>query len=132
MAACWYLNYIKYGEDWDKFYHCDADVGGVSEQQKKDLLLGGQACLWGEYVDGTNVLSRMWPRASAVAERLWSNREDTKSTNDARYRLDDIRCHMLKRGIPAQPILMGSCDYNYLIEESDNQRLDDPGAIISN
>jgi hexosaminidase len=49
------------------------------------------------------------PRASAVAERLWTNPPVTYSTDDTQYRLDEQRCRMLRRGIPAQPILNGYC-----------------------
>lgn len=49
------------------------------------------------------------PRASAVAERLWSNPALTYSTDDAQYRLDEHRCRMLRRGIPAEPTLNGHC-----------------------
>lgn len=102
LSSCWYLNYIDYGQDWIKFYQCDPGASPVETQEEK-LVLGGEICMWSEFVDDNNVVSRTWPRASAAAERLWS----LKSKNNVYEfmgRLEQMRCRLLGRGIQAEPV----------------------------
>lgn len=76
LSACWYLNNIFTAADWYVFYRCDPQNFEGSEAQKR-LVIGGEAAIWGEWVDATNLVSRTFPRASAVAERLWSDASAT-------------------------------------------------------
>ena len=105
LSAPFYLNYISYGLDWINYYNVEP-TNFTCDNCDKSLVGGIEQCMWAEFVDSTNFLSRTWPRASAVAERAWSTK-DTTDTSDAQIRLQEFRCKLLKRGIPAEPISNG-------------------------
>uniref|UniRef100_A0A8I5ZT00 Beta-hexosaminidase n=1 Tax=Rattus norvegicus TaxID=10116 RepID=A0A8I5ZT00_RAT len=115
LSAPWYLDLISYGQDWRNYYKAEPLNFEGSEKQKQ-LVIGGEACLWGEYVDATNLIPRLWPRASAVGERLWSPRIITNLENAYR-RLAVHRCRMVSRGIAAQPLFTGYCNYENKMEK---------------
>jgi hexosaminidase len=52
----------------------DGDAASLSDEERSRIL-GGEVAMWGEFVSPENVDSRIWPRAAAVAERLWSPQE---------------------------------------------------------
>uniref|UniRef100_A0AAQ5YV51 Beta-hexosaminidase subunit beta n=1 Tax=Amphiprion ocellaris TaxID=80972 RepID=A0AAQ5YV51_AMPOC len=94
LSAPWYLDYISIGQDWRNYYKVEPLNFNGTEKQKA-LVIGGEACLWGEFVDATNLTPRLWPRASAVGERLWSSK-DVTDLNDAFNRLSVHRCRMVE------------------------------------
>ena len=56
------------------------ELRSLSEKQISRVL-GGEACMWTEYVSDATLDSRLWPRVLAVAERLWSPATITNEQN---------------------------------------------------
>lgn len=97
----WYLDWLD--QTFDKMYAVDP-LEGISDPEKQKLVLGGEACMWGEHVDGSNIQSTIWPRAAAVAEVLWSSPK-SRSESDVHTRIATFRCLLLRRNIQASPSL---------------------------
>uniref|UniRef100_A0AAY4DCA8 Beta-hexosaminidase n=1 Tax=Denticeps clupeoides TaxID=299321 RepID=A0AAY4DCA8_9TELE len=112
LASPWYLDLPGPTHDWARYYNVRPLAFKGTEEQKK-LVIGGEVCMWGEYVDATNLSPRLWPRACAAAERLWSDEVQTSSVDQAFPRLTDFRCRLLRRGIQAEPLYVGHCKNEY-------------------
>src|ERR1700693_5043498 len=48
------------------------DAAAALSPEEKRRILGGEACMWTEWVTPENIDNRVWPRTAAIAERLWS------------------------------------------------------------
>ena len=60
-------------------YHADPQIDDKDDKSSARIL-GGEACMWTEYVSPETIDSRIWPRAAAIAERLWSPKNVTDVT----------------------------------------------------
>jgi hexosaminidase len=66
-----------------------SDAAANLSPDEKKLILGGEACMWSEYVSPENIDSRIWPRTAAIAERLWSP-QDVTDVNSMYQRLEEV------------------------------------------
>jgi hexosaminidase len=75
LSAGYYLDHMDSAAE---HYRVDPVPAGsdLTPDQAK-LILGGEACMWSEYIDPQTIDSRIWPRTAAIAERLWSPRSVT-------------------------------------------------------
>lgn len=66
-----------------------AGAAATLTPEEKQRILGGEACMWAEFVTPENIDGRIWPRAAAVAERLWSP-ENVKDPGSMYGRLEAV------------------------------------------
>jgi hexosaminidase len=65
--------YLDLGLSAARHYTVDPMSGAAAlSPEEQQRILGGESCMWSEYVNAENVDSRIWPRNAAIAERLWS------------------------------------------------------------
>ena len=89
--------YIDLFKNADKHYKNDPVKRLKERPSDKDLelILGGEATMWGELITPELIDSRIWPRTAAIAERFWSP-EDTVDIDDM-YRRLEIQSMRLER-----------------------------------
>jgi len=98
----WYLDHST--NSWSVMYLYEPTTNLTSDQAA--LVIGGEAAMWGELIDEKNIVSVIYPRASAVSERLWSPITTVDKT-DANQRLLIQRCRMQNRGFDPSPVQPG-------------------------
>lgn len=87
--------YLDLGWSAARHYAIDPLSGDAANLtlEEKLRILGGESCMWSEYVNPENVDSRIWPRNAAIAERLWSPQE-VRDTASMYARLDFISARL--------------------------------------
>ncbi len=103
--------YLDYMWPASRHYAVDPlakDAAGLPDDAKARVL-GGEACMWAEWVTPETIDSRIWPRLAAVAERFWS--PATVTDPDDMYR----RLALVSRRLDATGILHRA-NYEPMIE----------------
>ena len=87
--------YLDLGWPAARHYAADPLSGPAANLtlEQQQLILGGESCMWMEYVSPENIDSRIWPRNAAIAERLWSPQSVTDPAS-MYARLNAISTHL--------------------------------------
>ncbi|KAG0260820.1 hypothetical protein DFQ27_003300 [Actinomortierella ambigua] len=108
-GASWCAPY----KTWQRIYSYDFTWGLNDEEAKK--VIGGEAAMWAEQVDATNLDTKVWPRAAALAELLWSGNRDSKGdkrTTELSARIFEFRERLVDLGLNASPLVPKFCIQN--------------------
>ncbi len=123
LSAGYYLDHLSPAK-----YHYGIDpLGGaaarLSEAQAKNVL-GGEACMWAELVDAETVDSRIWPRAAAIAERLWSA-QDVTDVSSMYARLEAVSRNLQWTGV------LHRAAFGPMLDRISGERRDEPLRVLA-
>lgn len=75
--------YLDLNQPASQHYGVDPLAGAAAEltPEEQKLILGGESAMWSEFMTPEIITGRIWPRAAAVAERLWSPKDVTDTAS---------------------------------------------------
>ncbi|KAI9803770.1 MAG: hypothetical protein M1825_001650 [Sarcosagium campestre] len=85
-------------------------TAGLAQGQSDDLVQGGEVHMWAELTDDTSLDDKVWPRAAAAGEVLWSGPlAQERNLQSVGSRLALWRERLVNRGIRAGVVQMTFC-----------------------
>jgi hexosaminidase len=88
LSAGYYLDHMDPASTMYLVDPLENELANLTSEEKSRIL-GGEVCMWTEYVSTENVDSRIWPRTAAIAERFWSPQQ-VKDIASMYTRLDAV------------------------------------------
>ncbi|UJR26423.1 hypothetical protein I4U23_007755 [Adineta vaga] len=100
-------------------------------KEQRSHILGGEACLWSEYVSQDTVDSRLWPRLFVIAERFWSSSSlnETTSVYERMFRMNHLLDNM-QIGVTHLSLYKTRLE-NLLLDQSKKRDLLHPFMILA-
>jgi hexosaminidase len=74
LSYGWYLDHMRPASFQYEMDPLGKEAANLKPEESARII-GGEACMWAEFVTPDNIDSRIWPRTAAIAERLWSPAE---------------------------------------------------------
>lgn len=117
LGGSWCAPYKTYQRIYDYDF-----TDGLTDDEKKHVI-GAIAPLWNEQNDDLTIESKLWPRAAALGELVWSGNTDSegqKRTTSLTARILNFREYLVANGVAATPLQPEyclqhphACDLNY-------------------
>ena len=95
---------------WQRIYDYDFTTNLTAAEAKH--VIGVTAPLWSEQVDDTVISGKMWPRAAALAEVVWSGNKGAdgkKRVTEMTQRIFNFREYLVANGVGATPLVPKYC-----------------------
>jgi len=99
LSSPWYISHYPFPSNSVLQQYYDVEpLSFTSSADLKNLVTGGEAAVWTENIDSTNITSIAWPATARRAERRWSP-EWIVNWNTRKERFQEQRCRLRLRGI---------------------------------
>ncbi|MHB1957431.1 MAG: beta-N-acetylhexosaminidase [Acidobacteriaceae bacterium] len=95
--------YLNLDHPTSYYYLADplGDGAASLNAEQTARILGGEACMWSEYVDPETINSQIWPYLAAIAERFWSP-ENVRDVDSMYQRLAIVSSKLEYYGLNSQ------------------------------
>ncbi|CAK9435278.1 uncharacterized protein LODBEIA_P57570 [Lodderomyces beijingensis] len=98
---------------WQRIYTFDF-LSNLT-QSEQELVVGAEAVLWSEQVDFAVLTGKIWPRASALGESLWSGNKNASGEfrlYEMSTRIVKFREYLVSLGFAVSPLVPKFCLFN--------------------